>query len=336
MSNAKIHFPKFTAAKHYRNAHVQTLLPRFLRRQVRFSPYWQTLLLPDGDFIDLAWSKNPIHVSASTPIFILFHGLEGSFYSPYANGLMSVFAQQGWLAVMMHFRGCSGRANNHARAYHSGEIEDPRHFIETIAEQFPHNPKAVVGVSLGGNMLGNYLSHYAEDPLVDHAAIVSAPFELSSCSDRINKGFSKVYQQYLLSSLKRNTLNKLSLLNQHLPISVNKIKQIKTLREFDDCLTAPLHQFKDADDYYRQCSALSRIKNISVPTLIIHAKDDPFMDQKVILDQPLPRHINYCLTEHGGHVGFVEKHQGHFNLWLERSLPLYFGQYFNHSDAQIG
>ena len=135
----------FTAAAGLSNPHLQTLVPRFIRKQALFSPQWQTLETPDGDFLDLAWSESPdgdgsngdesnsdnlsndnpsSDKLSNKPIFILFHGLEGSFESPYANGLMNAFAKDGWLSVMMHFRGCSGKPNRLARAYHSGEVED--------------------------------------------------------------------------------------------------------------------------------------------------------------------------------------------------------------------
>ncbi|WP_373054826.1 hydrolase [Vibrio salinus] len=322
--------PAFQSAQHYSNTHIQTVLPKLLRRTPLFSPFWQTLPLPDNDFLDIAWSEAPHRTTSTTrPIFILFHGLEGHFSSPYANGLMHAFSKQGWLSVMMHFRGCSGRSNNYARAYHSGQIQDTRFFIESIHNRFPENPKVAVGVSLGGNMLANYLSQYENDTFLNGAAIISAPFELSSCSNRVNRGVSKIYQNYLLHSLKRNALNKADLIHQALKLSKPQIKAIKTLREFDNLLTAPLHHFKDAEDYYHQCSAISKIHNIRIPSLIIHSKDDPFMDSQVVLSSPLPEHIHYYLTEHGGHVGFVEKHNGKLNLWLERSLPLYFDSLLN-------
>lgn len=330
MSHSELSIPDFKSAPHYTNTHIQTILPKLLRRKPLFSPFWQTLALPDNDFVDLAWSENPdLTTNHSRPVFILFHGLEGNFSSPYANGLMHAFATLGWLSVMMHFRGCSGRSNNYARAYHSGQIQDPRYFIEHIQKQFPHNPKVAVGVSLGGNMLANYLSEYSDNSLLTGAAIISAPFELSSCSNRVNKGFSKIYQNYLLHSLKKNALNKADLIHQELTVSKSQIKAIKTLRDFDNLLTAPLHNFTDAEDYYHQCSAIKKIATIQTPTLIIHSRDDPFMDNHVVISSSLPKHIHYYLTDHGGHVGFVEKYNGKLNLWLERCLPLYFDSLVN-------
>ena len=199
----------FTPATGLTNPHLQTLIPRLIRKAPLFEPVRQTIETPDGDFLDLAWSEDWNSKQAKKkPLFILFHGLEGSFNSPYANGLMDAFTSQGWLSVMMHFRGCSGRTNRLARAYHSGETGDARLFLSQINKEFPHQPKVALGVSLGGNMLVNYLATYRHDPLVDAATIVSAPLDLASCSSRIEQGFSRVYCNYLLNSLKKKRAKK--------------------------------------------------------------------------------------------------------------------------------
>ena len=193
----------FQPATGLKNPQLQTLLPRFIRRTPLFTPHRQRLNTPDGDFLDLAWTQPPEKVDDNQPIMVLFHGLEGSFDSPYANGLMHAFSQQSWLSVMMHFRGCSGKPNHRARAYHSGEVEDARFFLEQLNQQVPNETKVAVGISLGGNMLANYLAEYNQAPLLSAATIVSAPLDLSACSERIERGFSKVYKTYLLSSLKK-------------------------------------------------------------------------------------------------------------------------------------
>lgn len=316
---------QFFAAAGIKNPHLQTLLPRFIRKKALFTPIWQTLDTSDGDFLDLAWSEDPDKESAQhKPIFILFHGLEGCFYSPYANGLMNAFAQSGWLSVMMHFRGCSGKPNKKARAYHSGEVTDARHFLEHLEQRFPNNPKVAVGISLGGNMLANYLAQYRDDPILKAASIVSAPLDLAACANRIEQGFSKVYRRYLLSSLKRSALQKHKLLHGELALSYSSIKRVTRLQEFDDLITAPLHGFKDAHDYYTQCSGLSKLQQIKLPTLIIHAKDDPFMTDDVIPKFVLPDNIDYRLYDHGGHVGFISGTALKPKFWLEEALPSYY------------
>lgn len=316
---------QFFAAAGIKNPHLQTLLPRFIRKKALFNPVWQTLETPDDDFLDLAWSEDPHTESAQRkPVFILFHGLEGCFYSPYANGLMAAFARSGWLSVMMHFRGCSGKPNKQARTYHSGEVTDARFFLKQLNQQFPASPKVAVGISLGGNMLANYLAHYRDAPLLDAASIVSAPLDLAACAERIERGFSKVYRRYLLTSLKRTALQKHDLLHGELALSYRSIKRVTRLYEFDDLITAPLHGFKNAQDYYQQCSGLSKLQQITLPTLIIHAKDDPFMTDAVIPKFILPDNIDYRLYEHGGHVGFISGSALQPRFWLEEALPAYY------------
>lgn len=317
--------PHFVAASGLQNPHLQTLLPRLIRKKALFEPIWQTLDTPDGDFLDLAWSEDPETKEAKNkPIFILFHGLEGCFYSPYANGLMDAFAKQGWLSVMMHFRGCSGKPNHLARAYHSGETEDARWVLEYLRQQFPQQTIVAAGVSLGGNMLINYLADYRADPIVTAATVISAPLDLAACSQRIEQGFSKLYRRYLLSSLKHNALKKHHLLKGELGLSYHSIKRVTKLYEFDELITAPLHGFKNAQDYYQRCSGIHRLKEIRVPTQIIHAKDDPFMTDAVIPKFVLPSNIDYRLFAKGGHVGFLSGSLTKPEFWLEKALPAYY------------
>ncbi len=313
----------FEPAKGLRNAHLQTLFPRLIRQRPVAPGYAERLDTPDGDFVDLMWSE-PIPKRSNKPIFVLFHGLEGSYSSPYANGLMSAFAKQGWLGVMMHFRGCSGEVNRRARAYHSGETEDARHFLQTLRLRFPHNPIAVVGISLGGNMMVNYLAKYANDPLIDAAAVVSAPLDLQCCAQRIEQGFSKVYRNHLLGSLKRNALAKMDLLQQELSVTKQHIASLQRLSDFDDAITAPLHGYSNANHYYQECSGLGKLTDVRTPLLVIHAKDDPFMTDDVIPRFSLPDHVEYRLSEHGGHVGFVTGSIARPRFWLESALPSHF------------
>ncbi len=315
----------FTPAAGLKNPHLQTLAPHLIRRTALFEPVWQTLDTPDGDFLELVWSENWQTEQAQTkPVFVLFHGLEGCFYSPYANGLLNAFARAGWLAVMMHFRGCGGKPNLRARSYHSGEVSDARFFLEYLQERLPDQKKVAVGISLGGNMLVNYLARYREDPILDAATVVSAPLDLAACAQRIEQGFSKVYRTYLLSSMKRNALCKYPLLENEISVTRRDIEQLTTLYGFDDLITAPLHGFRNADDYYQQCSGIHYLKQVSVPLQVIHARDDPFMTEAVIPGFTLPKNINYQLYDHGGHVGFLTGNAIKPEFWLEAVLPVYY------------
>ncbi|RDK92627.1 hypothetical protein C8D90_10317 [Enterobacillus tribolii] len=309
------------------NPHVQTILPRLVRRKVMLEPHWQRLTLPDGDFVDLAWSEPP-EAARHKPRVVLFHGLEGNFYSPYAHGLLNAWRQQGWLGVVMHFRGCSGEPNKMQRIYHSGETEDARFFLHWLRETHGSQPTAAVGVSLGGNMLACYLGQEGDAAPLEAAVIVSAPLMLEPCSDRLEQGVSRIYQRYLLNLLKQNAARKLRRYPGTLPLDLPALNRIRRLREFDDAITSRLHGFSDAVDYYRRCSAMPLLPQIKVPTLIIHAKDDPFMTPDVI-PQPgsLPSNIEYQLTEFGGHVGFVGGSLKQPQMWLEQRIPAWLAPY---------
>ena len=184
---------QFTPLAGMRNAHLQTVLPRLLRRQIKLDPHWQRLDLPDGDFVDLAWSEDP-YLAQHKPRVVLFHGLEGSFHSPYIHGLMEICRARGWLAVVMHFRGCSGEPNRLNRIYHSGETEDARYFLHWLQTRWGRVPTVAVGFSLGGNMLGCLLGQQGSDAPVDAGVIVSAPLLLEPCSVKLERGFSRFYQ----------------------------------------------------------------------------------------------------------------------------------------------
>ncbi|EQB4443337.1 hydrolase [Pluralibacter gergoviae] len=309
------------------NRHLQTMLPRLIRRRVQFEPHWQRLDLPDGDFIDLAWSEDP-YQARHKPRLVVFHGLEGSLHSPYAHGLVHAAMQQGWLGVVMHFRGCSGEPNRARRIYHSGETEDGSWFLSWLRREFGNAPTAAVGYSLGGNMLACLLAKEGDSVPLDAAVIVSAPFMLEACCYHMDKGFSRVYQRYLLNLLKANASRKLKAYPGTLPVDLKRLKSVRRIREFDDLITSKIHGFADAIDYYRQCSAMPVLSQITRPTLIIHAKDDPFMDHYSIpAQEELPNNIHYQLTEHGGHVGFVGGTLRRPEMWLEKRIPDWLKQF---------
>ncbi|GKX59311.1 hydrolase [Leminorella grimontii] len=309
------------------NPHLQTLLPRLVRRRISLSPVWQRLDLPDGDFVDLAWSDAP-EGAAHRPRLAIFHGLEGNFYSPYAHGLLEACRRLGWLGVVMHFRGCSGEPNLAPRAYHSGETQDARFFLSWLRERFGDAPTAAVGYSLGGNMLACYLAEEGERAPLQAAVIVSAPLMLAPCSRRLATGSSRIYHRYLLGQLKQSVLRKQKRYPQLVSLTEKELKGIRSLQAFDDAITAPLHGFSNALDYYHQCSALPMLPNVKVPLLIVHAKDDPFMSPEVIPDKAqLPDNIEYQLTEHGGHVGFVGGTWKKPEMWLEKRIPQWLSPY---------
>ncbi|WP_075182581.1 hydrolase [Pantoea sp. 1.19] len=311
----------FVPLRGFSNPHLQTLLPRLLRRRVTFHPHWQRLELPDGDFVDLAWSEDPAQ-AAHKPRVVLFHGLEGSLHSPYAHGLLSAFQQRGWLGVVMHFRGCSGEPNRNARIYHSGETGDARYFLDWLPRRWGRVPTAAVGVSLGGNMLTCLLAEMGDACPLEAAVVISAPLLLEPCSRRLEQGFSRIYQRYLLGLLKQNARRKLLAWPGTLPVDLHQLRNVRRLRQFDDAITARAHGFADASDYYQRASGLPRLHAVRKPLLIIHAQDDPFMTDAVIPDpRTLPPQVTCQLCEHGGHVGFVGGTLRQPQMWLEQRVP---------------
>jgi len=303
------------------NPHLQTILPRLVRRRITLQPHWQRLTLPDTDFVDLAWSEDPAG-ARHKPRVVLFHGLEGSFNSPYAHGLLQAWKDRGWLGVVMHFRGCSGEPNRLNRIYHSGETEDASYFLQWLRDEWGHVPTAAVGLSLGGNMLACLMGKQGDACLLDAGVVVSAPLMLEPCSLRLEQGFSRVYQRYLLGLLKQNAARKLQAWPGTLPVDLAQLKSLRLLRDFDDAITARAHGFSDATDYYRRCSAMPLLPGVRKPLLIIHAKDDPFMTPEVIPDTALlPSCVEYQLTQHGGHVGFVGGTLRKPQMWLEQRIP---------------
>lgn len=319
----------FVPAPGLGNPHVQTLLPRFINRRP-LDVNWQELTLPDGDFVDLSWYNKPA-TGSRTPIVAVFHGLEGSICSPYARDILRTIEQSGWHGVLMHFRGCSGQINRLPRSYHSGETGDARYFLTWLRQQYPHAPLAAVGYSLGGNMLLKLQAEWGGKSPLQAAVSVSAPLKLDVCADRINQGFSRVYERHLVKSLVTAVLAKFSNhdYEQLIGLTRQRIEKVRTFRQFDECFTAPMHGFADADDYYRQSSAFGYLGDIQQPTLIIQAYDDPFMTPAVLPDpQQLPDNVGLAVSPRGGHVGFVSGSLARPHYWLTEAVPDYLARFF--------
>ena len=290
------------------NRHLQTIVPRFYSVKNSFRPFEQEFNLSDGDFLELIWSRSPAYINEQTPIVIVLHGLEGSFDSFYAKRMMNAIHQKGWVGLLMQFRGCGKKQNRLAKTYHSGQTEDVAELVKYVHKKFPNNPKYSVGFSLGGNMLAKYLGEESSNSVLSGGIVISAPLDLSICAHAIGQGFSAVYQKYLVDKLRNKTKDKLALMNERFPIKVtaNELDEIKVLTEFDDAVTAPINEFKSAAEYYEKSSANKFLASISTPTLIIHAKDDPFMSEAVIpTKDKLSSSVRFELSKAGGHVGFI-------------------------------
>lgn len=302
----------FAAPAWLANAHLQTLYgsllapsPRVAYRRER----WQT---PDADFVDVDFIDGP----ADAPWLQLFHGLEGSSGSPYALHLMDAARRVGWRGSVLNFRGCSGEPNRLARAYHSGDSDEADWVLRRLRERAGTAPFYAAGVSLGGNVLLKWMGERGSEAeaLVDRAASICAPVDLMAAGYALERGFSLLYAKHFLVTLKRNAFEKLA----RYPglYDAESVGRAATLRQFDDLVTAPVHGFRGVDDYYTRASSKPLLGAIRVPTLIVNARDDPFLPAEYL---PSPGEVSPRVTlefsETGGHVGFVRGFPGRID-WL--------------------
>jgi predicted alpha/beta-fold hydrolase len=278
VSDAPVHY---RAAWWVPGGHAQTLWGRFARKRRPVPTRLERWETPDGDFLEVHRLDRHPDSAPNTPHVLLLHGLEGSIRSHYAQGLLGEMQRRGWSADLLIWRSCGSEPNRTRRFYHSGETGDLAFALHRLAHERPEASLAVAGVSLGGNVLLKYLGEEPEEAraLMVAAAAVSVPFDLGRGSDYINRGFSRLYQKHFLSSLKRKAIEKQSRYPD-LP-DVTRINAISTLRDFDDVLTAPVHGFDDAIDYYTRSSSIRYLREITLDTLLLNAVDDPFLPPDV-------------------------------------------------------
>ncbi|MCD6045525.1 MAG: hypothetical protein K0R48_688 [Gammaproteobacteria bacterium] len=303
--------------------HLQTLWPVLPWAKRKPATTRQRLELPDGDFIDLEW----INQSLNAPIIVILHGLEGSASSHYVRDMLCTLQELNYRAVLMHFRGCSGEINRATRFYHSGDTADLQCVIAMLLQQYPHAPLGAIGYSLGGNVLLKWLGETGANNPLRCAVATSVPMLLNKSADRMQYGFSRFYQWYLLRQLKQKLLQKQR--NRVLPMEVD-IKSLRDFWLFDDKVTAPLHGFKSAEDYYQKASSRQYLKSIAIPTLIIHAKDDPFSDASIIpAASDLSSFVTLELSTTGGHVGFIAGAiPGFGKSWLLQRIPEFMNAHY--------
>ena len=313
----------FQPAWWLRGRHAQTLWPTLGRRRVKLRLDRERLELPDGDFLDLDWVAEEADNTA--PIVVVFHGLMGSIESPYARGILNRIRQRGWRGLFVHFRSCSGVPNRKDRFYHSGDTDDMAFVVNEVRRREPDKPLAAIGYSLGGNALLKWLGETGQANPLSAAVAVSVPFDLQSVADTIHKGFSRTYEKHLIDKLNASVRAKIDRNGHSMPVTRDELGALKTFWEFDEAVTAPLHGFSGARDYYVTCSARQFLPAIRRPTLILHARDDPFMTPDVIPEKAeLSDSTHLEVSERGGHVGFVH---GRFpwsaRYWLEERIPDY-------------
>lgn len=287
--------------------HAQTIWPALFARRLR-GPVpglrrerWDT---PDGDFIDVDHLVAEARVPAA-PLLVLFHGLEGSSASHYAQAFASWAQAHGWPFALPHFRGCSGELNRAPRAYHSGDFEEIGWILDRLRARQPR-PVVAVGVSLGGNALLRWAEEAGDTAAATAAAVcaVSSPIDLAAGGHAITRGFNRqVYNRMFLRTMKPKALAKLA---QHPGLfDRERLLAARDLHAFDDVFTAPLHGFRDVDDYWDRGSAKPQLARIRIPTLVLNARNDPFVPA-ACLPQPheVGRHVTLWQPVQGGHVGF--------------------------------
>ena len=301
--------------------HLQTIYP--LTRRPAVPDYmrvrWET---PDGDFLHADW----IPKRDGAPLVVLFHGLEGDSRSHYARAVMNHLARIGWNGVVPHFRGCSGKPNRLLRAYHSGDSAEIGWILSRVAERYREGPVFAVGISLGGNALLKWLGEQGEDARqwIAGAAAVCAPLDLEISGLALGQGFNRLYTERFLRTLKAKALDKIAS-HPAAGLDADRIRKARTLYEFDDAFTAPVHGFDGVIDYWRRASAMPVLHGIRVRTLMLNARNDPFVPPEILPDpSTLPRRVTAEYPDTGGHVGFLRgAFPGHLE-WLPERLVSHF------------
>jgi predicted alpha/beta-fold hydrolase len=301
---------------------LQTLYPALIAPRPALSYRRERWDTPDGDFIDLDWTE-PREQSSGIeqqrkPLLVLFHGLEGSSGSHYARALMHAARMRDWLGVVAHFRGCSGEINRLPRAYHSGDSAEIGWVLNRLRAAHA-GPLYAVGVSLGGNALLKWLGEQgaAAGTVVSRAAAISAPLDLHTAADALEQGFNMNYTRNFLATMKRKSLAKLA---RHPGLfDPAALRAARTLREFDDLVTARLHGYRDVDDYYTRASSKPLLGAIGVQTLLLNARNDPFLPRAALpAAAELSASVTAAFPATGGHVGFPGARGG--LDWLPRAV----------------
>jgi uncharacterized protein len=285
------------------NGHLQTLWGPLCRRPVPVITGRECWPTPDGDTVTL----HRLPGEDTAPRLLLLHGLEGSPASPYVRGMLAGARARGWKADVLVFRGCGGEPNRVRRFYHSGDTEDLDLVVKRLRSRGPGEILFAAGFSLGGNVLLKWLGELGPEAPLQAAAAISVPYDLEQGARHIHRGFSRIYERNFLRSLQRKAIAKHRFFAD-LP-HPDAVRRTGSIVEFDDLVTAPVHGFRDARDYYEQSSAVRWLSRVAVPTLLVSARDDPFLPRDVLRDVEHRAAANAALTleihGRGGHVGFV-------------------------------
>jgi predicted alpha/beta-fold hydrolase len=287
--------PPYTPPGILFNRHLETIYPSVLRSIRLNAPDVERLETPDDDFLILDW-----YTQGSPHCVIISHGLEGNSRRSYVRGMAKALFDEGYDVLAWNYRGCSGEINRQLRFYHSGATDDLHTVVTRAAHEY--NSLYLVGFSLGGNVTLKYLGEGSTPAPVRKAVAFSVPLNLHTSCIAISQPANWVYTQRFLRSLKNKVRSKQAL---RTVLDVEKVDKINSLLEFDNLITGPLHGFTDALDYYTRCSSLQALPAIQVPTLVVNARNDPFLSPECFPDPSSNPHIQFEYPLRGGHVGFA-------------------------------
>ncbi|MEN7548424.1 alpha/beta fold hydrolase [Rapidithrix thailandica] len=286
-----------------KNKHLQTIYPFLFRKVKGISYQRERIETKDGDFLDLDWTQGP----ESDRLVVVLHGLESSSEAGYVMGMIKAFQRRGWAGLAVNYRGCSGEPNRLLRSYHSGETDDVRTILSHVLEKDRYKEIALVGFSLGGNILLKYLGEQATrlPKEFQGAVAISTPCDLHKAAFHLSKTSNQIYLRRFLKSLKKKAQEKEGLAPETL--SLQAIHQARDFVTFDNLFTAPVHGFESAIDYWTKCSSKQYCPSIQLPTLLINAQDDPFLPRECfpLEEAEKSKHFHLEVPRYGGHVGFV-------------------------------
>lgn len=314
----------FQAPWWLRSPHLQTIGARLLRRRKPKSIRRERVTTPDDDFLDLDFSGD---FTDPDRIVLLQHGLEGSALRGYALNVYHELGQYGIAAVGLNFRSCSGELNRARRLYHSGETEDTRFIVGLLRQRYPRAKLGAIGFSLGGNALLKYLGEEGAATPLKCAAAVSVPYDLGAGADHLDQSvMGRFYMRLFVEALIEKSRQKADVIAGSCDFM--RGLRAESFREFDDAITAPLHGFANADDYYQRSSSAQFLPHIRIPTLLLHSEDDPFLPTTSIPYAHIKgnRMLHAIITDTGGHVGFIHGSPIKPQFWAEATAARFLAE----------
>lgn len=308
----------------FRSAHVNTILPALFRKIEDVHYQRQRIETPDNDFLDLDFSC----VGGKTMVIIV-HGLESNTYRAYIKGVVKIVNQQGWDAVALNLRSCSGEPNRTYGSYHSGKTDDLDTVVKYVSDKLKYTSILLVGFSLGGNIVLKYVGEKSKTilPEIKAAIGVSTPCHLAGSSVKLAKRSNYIYQLNFIRTLRSKALYKKRCFPE-VSVSESKLKKIKNFYDLDNLYTAPAHGFENAYDYWEKCSSKQFLTQVAIPTLVLNAADDPFLSSSCYPFQEAEKNSNLYLEvpRYGGHMGFAHSFHLNTTFWHEKRIISFFKQ----------